>query len=97
MAISTGSNAANSGSRSSNLAPYYERVEPIDGGYNLARAYGAPMGQIRVFDDRAETGVIHCQFSTGRGKWTKVSTFRAETVEEFGDLIEALSLAQKQL
>src|SRR5437763_5065067 len=97
MALSTGNTNTNGSTRNTNLAPYWERLEAIDGGYNLTRADGSPMGQIKVYDDRAECGVICCQFSTGRGKFTKVSTFRAESAEDFGDLIEALSLAQKHL
>jgi len=97
MAIATGNDRAASGqSRSTDREPYYKRLDPIDGGYELSRASGNPLGGIRVFDDREEDGVIHVQFSVGRGKWTKVATMHCESVEEFEDIIEALSLAQKQ-
>ena len=94
MAIATG----NTNTRAtSGLEPYYKRIEPLDGGYALSRASGTPLGEVRVFDDREQDGTIHVQFSTGRGKWTKVSTMHCESVDEYREIIEALSLGEKLL
>lgn len=79
------------------LPPYWERLEPIEEGFKLKRADGRQYGEIRVFDDQAVSGEIHARFETGRGRGTKVTTFHCESVEEFHNVIEALTLAEKQL
>jgi hypothetical protein len=94
--IATGTGRANSGYQQSNLPPYYERLEPIDGGYTLSRASGQPLGEINVFDD-TEQGVIHVQFGVGRGRGTKKAVFHCESRDEFRDIVEALTIAEKQL
>jgi hypothetical protein len=77
------------------LPPYWERVQPIS--FKLTHADGRMVGEVRVFDDLAVSGEIHTQFSTGRGKGTKVTTFHCESVDAFREIIEVLSLAEKQL
>lgn len=94
MAISTGSNRGSN--YTSDREPYYKRLDPIDGGYELTQADGRPLGQIRVFDDRAEGGAIHVQFGVGRGKFTKMAVMHCDSEQEYEDIIEALTLAQKQ-
>ena len=95
MAINAGTSGANR-AQDPNREPYYKRIQPIDGGYTLTQADGRPLGGIRVFDDRADSGVIHVQFSTGRGQYTKVSTFHCDSVAEYNDIMGALALATKQ-
>lgn len=100
MAIATGNSSGSVGQPNRlarSLPPYWERIEPLDGGYKLSRADGRMVGEVRVFDDRHVSGEIHAQFTTGRGKGTKVATFHCESVEEYRDIIEALTLAEKQL
>jgi hypothetical protein len=101
VALSTGNTGATRSNTRRDLPPFWERLSPIDGGYSLSRADGSPLGEVCVYDDREEAGVIICQVKSGRGKWTKVATLKVETAQDFGelanDLAEALSLAGKQL
>jgi hypothetical protein len=88
-------------SRNAGLAPYYERLEPLDGGYEITRESAVDddgmvevrvVGRIRVFDDREEGGTgIHVQFSQGRGK---TAVFHLEDETGIDDCLQALAAAK---
>jgi hypothetical protein len=76
-------------------APYYERLDAIEGGFELTHAGGQVIGSVRAYDDREdeETG-IHVQFRNSRGK---TSVFHFADEEEFQDFVEAIAAIQDAL
>lgn len=98
MALTTGATPQPARTREQpDREPYFRRLEPLDGGYNLAHDSGRPIGRIRVFDDRDEAESIHVQFMQGQAYGAKVAVMHFDTLAEYDELIDALSQAREQM